>query len=154
MNGSPNVDAGTSQAAVVHGLTPDTSYEITVKARDFYGPNWSEPSQASTVRTPRRADDTEPPSPPGDLTAWDLGCGEVHLFWTESFDDQTPQAALQYTVSVNDVFDHTMTGSDRTILYGTRNGDNTFTVMAVDSADLRSEPVSTTLILDLCQPVQ
>ena len=153
VNGNPNVDAGTSRFAVVHGLTPDTSYELTVKARDLYGQNWSAPSIARTVVTPSRAEDMEPPPPPADLTASDLGCGEVHLFWTESFDDQTPQAVLQYMVSVNGVLDHTITGSDHTILYGTLNGANTFTVITVDSVGHRSEPVSTTLVLDLCQPV-
>ena len=46
VNGIANVDARTNQTAVVHGLTPQTSYQITVKARDLYGagePNVSAP---------------------------------------------------------------------------------------------------------------
>jgi hypothetical protein len=151
VNGSPNVDAGTSRSTVVHGLTPETSYVLTVKARGLYQQNWSAPSNALTVTTaPSSAEDTEPPPPPGDLTAWDQFCGEVWLFRTESFDNQTPQAAIRYEVYVHGAFDHTMTGNDRTILYGTIDGDNTFTVIAVDSAGNRAVPVSITLVLDLC----
>ena len=44
VNGSSNVDVRQKQSAVVHGLTPQTTYEITVKARDLYGaPNVSAP---------------------------------------------------------------------------------------------------------------
>src|SRR3972149_5885396 len=70
VDGSPNVDAGTFRSAVVQGLTPDTTYVITVKARDLYQ-NWSAPSNAITVTTdPSDPNDTEPPTTPGDLTAW------------------------------------------------------------------------------------
>src|SRR5919106_1333464 len=44
VNGSPNGAETFNLSAVVHGLTPETTYEITVKARDFYGGNWSGPS--------------------------------------------------------------------------------------------------------------
>jgi chitodextrinase len=150
VDGSPNVDAGTGRSAVVQGLTPDTSYVITVKARDLYQ-NWSAPSNAISVTTdPSNPDDGEPPTPPGELTGWDQFCGEVWLFWTESFDNQTPQSAIVYEVYVNGGLDHTITGADRTILYGTIDGENTFTVIAIDSAGNRSDPVSITMVLDLC----
>jgi hypothetical protein len=96
------------------------------------------------------AEDTEPPTPPGGLTAWDQGCGEVWLFWTESFDNQTPQSAVLYEVYVNSALDHTVTGTDRTILYGTIDGENTFNVIAIDSAGNRSAPATITLDLNLC----
>ena len=151
VNGSPNVDAGTDRSAVVHGLTPATSYVLTVKARDLYQQNWSAPSNTITVTTDRSSEvDTEPPPPPSNLTAWDQSCGEVWLFWTESFDNQTPQSAIRYKVYVNGVFDHTITGNDQTILYGTIDGENTFRVIAVDSASNQSAPVSITMVLDLC----
>jgi hypothetical protein len=151
VNGSPNVDAGTSRSAVVQGLTPDTSYEFTVKARDLYGQNVSAPSNAITVTTdPSNPNDTQPPTPPGDLTGWDQFCGEVWLFWTESFDDQTPQSAILYEVYVNGALDHTIIGADRTILYGTINGENTFTVIAIDSAGNRSAPATIMMVLELC----
>jgi chitinase len=151
VDGIANVDTGTSRTAVVQGLTPETTYVFTVKARDLYQQNWSGPSNAVTVTTgASNPDDTEPPPPPGNLTAWDQGCGEVWLFWTESFDNQTPQSAIVYEVYVNGALDHTVTGTDMTILYGTIDGDNTFDVVAVDSAGNRSEPAAITIALDLC----
>jgi cellulose 1,4-beta-cellobiosidase len=148
VNGSPNVDAGQNRFAVVHGLSPETSYQITVKARDLYGPNVSAPSNVVTVTTAAvSATDTEPPSTPGNLYGWDVGDGarEVDLFWTESFDNQTPQASIAYEVYLNGVLDHTTSG-DRAIVYATQGGENTFTVIAVDDAGNRSEPASITVV--------
>src|SRR5512134_1108963 len=149
VNGSPNVDAGQNRFAVVHGLTPETAYEITVKARDLYGPpNVSAPSNVVTVTTAAvSATDTEPPSSPGNLYGWDVGDGarEINLFWTESFDNQTPQASIAYEVYQNGVLDH-ITSGDRTILYATQAGKNTFTIIAVDDTGNRSEPASITVV--------
>ncbi len=148
VNGSPNVDAGQNLSAVVHGLTPETTYEITVKARDLYGQNVSAPSNVVTVTTAAAsAVDTEPPSSPGNLHGWDVGDGarEVNLFWTESFDNQTPQASIAYEVYLNGVLDHTTSG-DRAIVYATRGGQNTFTVIAIDDAGRRSNPASITVV--------
>jgi len=149
VNGSPNVDAGQKRFAVVHGLTPETTYEITVKARDLYGPpNVSAPSNVVTVTTSAvSATDTEPPSSPRDLYGWDAGDGarEINLFWTESFDNQTPQASIAYEIYMNGVLDHTTSG-DRAILYANQGGENTFTVIAVDDAGNRSEPASITIV--------
>jgi hypothetical protein len=149
VNGSPNVDAGQNRFAVVHGLTPETTYEITVKARDLYGPpNVSASSNVVTVTTAAAsATDTQPPSAPSNLYGWDAGDGarEINLFWTESIDNQTPQASIVYEVYMNGVLDHTTSG-DRTILYATQGGENTFTVIAVDDAGNRSEPASITIV--------
>jgi chitodextrinase len=147
VNGSPNVDTRDQRFAVVHGLTPETTYEITVKARDFYTWNESEPSNILTVTTAAvSAADTEPPSSPQNLYGWDIdGAGEINLFWIESFDNQTPQASLAYEVYQNDVLDHT-TGGDRAILYATQAGENVFTVIAVDDAGNRSEAASITVV--------
>jgi chitodextrinase len=149
VNGSPNVDAGQKRFAVVHGLTPQTTYQITVKARDLYGPpNVSAPSNVLTVTTAAvSATDTEPPSSPGNLNGYvvDDGAREINLFWTESFDNQTPQASIAYEVYLNGVLDDT-TCCDRAILYATHGGENTFTVIAVDDAGNRSAPASITIV--------
>jgi hypothetical protein len=149
VNGSPNVDAGQNRFAVVEGLTPETTYEITVRARDLYGPpNVSGPSNAVTVTTAAvSATDTEPPSSPTNLYGWDVGDGarEINLFWTESVDNQTPQASIVYEVYMNGVLDHTTSG-DRTILYANQAGENTFTVIAVDDAGNRSAPANITIV--------
>jgi hypothetical protein len=149
VNGSPSVDARQNRFAVVKGLNPETSYTITVKARDLYGaPNWSGPSNALTVTTAAvSAVDTAPPSAPSNLYGFDVdGAGEIELRWTESFDNQTAQASIRYDVYQNGVLDHYTTGGNQTILYATSAGANTFTLIAVDDAGNRSEPVSITIV--------
>jgi hypothetical protein len=146
VNGSPSVDARHNRFAVVQGLTPETTYEFTVKARDLYGPpNVSAPSNVVTVTTSAVGGvDTEAPTSPGNLHGWDVGDGarEINLFWTQSVDNQTPQASIVYEVYQNGVLDHTVTGAGRTILYATQAGENTFTVIAVDEAGNKSAPAS------------
>jgi chitinase len=142
------VDARHNRFAVVQGLTPETTYEFTVKARDLYGPNVSAPSNALTVTTDAAGGaDTEPPSTPTNLHGWDVGDGanEINLHWTASFDNQTPQASIVYEVYQNGVLDHTV-ADDRTILYANQVGENTFTVIAVDSAGNKSAPASTVIL--------
>jgi hypothetical protein len=150
VNGSPNVDARQNRFAVVQGLTPETTYEFTVKARDLYGPpNVSAPSNVVTVTTSAVGGvDTEPPTSPGNLHGWDVGDGarEINLFWTQSVDNQTPQSSIVYEVYLNGVLDHTTSGTGRTILYATQAGENTFTVIAVDEAGNKSAPASIIIV--------
>ena len=149
VNGSPNVDAHANQFAVVHGLSPQTTYQITVKARDLYGaPNVSAPSNVLTVTTSAvSATDTEPPTSPGNLNGYvvDDGAREINLFWIQSFDNQTAQASLAYEVYLNGVLDDT-TCCDRAVLYATHGGENVLTVIAVDDAGNRSTPASITIV--------
>jgi chitodextrinase len=150
VNGSPSVDARHNRFAVVQGLTPETTYEFTVKARDLYGPpNVSAPSNVVTVTTAAGGGlDTEPPTSPGNLHGWDVGDGarEINLFWTQSVDNQTPQASIVYEVYQNGVLDHTVTGVGRTILYASQAGENVFTVIAVDDAGNQSAPASDVIV--------
>ena len=150
VNGSPNVDAGQNRFAVVQGLTPETTYQFTVKARDLYGPpNVSAPSNVVTVTTPAGGgEDTQPPTAVGNLHGWDVGDGanEIVLHWTESVDNQTPQASILYEVYQNGVLDHTLIGDNGTILYANQLGYNTYTVIAVDEAGNKSEPASTVIL--------
>lgn len=149
VNGSPNVDARQNRFAVVTGLTPQTTYQITVKAPDLYGPpNVSAPSNVVTVTTSAvGGTDTQPPTAPGNLYGWDAGDGarEINLFWTQSVDNQTPQASIVYEVYQNGVLDQTTFGG-RAILYANQAGANVYTVIAVDQAGNRSEPASVTIV--------
>jgi hypothetical protein len=136
--------------AVVKGLNSQTSYQITVKARDLYGagaPNWSGPSNVVTATTTTVSSvDTQAPTAPTDLHGWDSdGAGEINLFWTESFDDQTLQASIRYDVYVNGVLDHRAGGS-RAILYAPSAGEHTYTLIAVDAAGNQSAPVSVVIV--------
>jgi chitodextrinase len=148
VNGSPNVDAGTARSAVVHNLTPETTYSIMVRARDFYGNNLSEPSNAIPVTTAAiNPNDSEPPPPPSNFYGLDIGdCAEVWLFWTQSFDNQTPQASIQYVIYVNGVYDQTIVGDDQAITYALLD-ENTLTIIAKDSAGNSSAPVNATVTL-------
>ena len=148
VNGSPSgVETLNGLAAVLHGLTPETTYQITVQASDFYGGNMALPSNVLTVTTPAvSATDTQPPSAPGCCGGGDVGGLELNIFWGQSFDNQTPQASIAYEVYLNGVLDHTTTG-DRAVLYTTQTGDNTVTLIAVDGAGNRSAPSSATFFV-------
>jgi chitodextrinase len=148
VNGSPSgVETLNGLAAVVHGLTPETTYEITVQASDFYGGNMAAPSNVLTVTTPAvSATDTAPPSSPGCCWGGDVGGLELNIFWGQSFDNQTPQASIAYEVYLNGVLDHTTTG-DRAVLYTTQFGENSITLIAVDRAGNRSEPSTVTFFV-------
>ncbi len=147
VNGSPNGPETSNRAAVVHGLTPETTYQITVKAKDFYGGNFSAPSNVLTVTTAAvSATDTEPPSAPGCCWGGDVGGLELNIFWGQSFDNQTAQASIIYEIYLNGVLDHATTG-DRAVVYVTHTGDNTITLIAVDGAGNRSEPSTVTFFV-------
>jgi chitodextrinase len=148
VNGTPSgVETLNGLAAVLHGLTPETTYEITVQASDFYGGNMAPPSNVLTVTTPAvSATDTEPPSAPGCCWGGDVGGLELNIFWGHSFDNQTAQASIAYEVYLNGVLDHTTTG-DRAVVYVTQTGDNTITLIAVDGAGNRSAPSSATFFV-------
>ena len=148
VNGSPSgPETWNVLSTVVHGLTPATTYEITVRARDLYGENMSEPSNVLTVTTPAvSATDTEPPSAPGCCWGGDVGGLELNIFWGHSFDNQTAQASIVYEIYLNGVLDHATTG-DRAVVYVTQTGDNTITLIAVDGAGNRSAPSSVTFFV-------
>ena len=148
VNGSPSgVETLNGLAAVLHGLTPETTYEITIQASDFYGGNMAAPSNILTVTTPAvSATDTEPPSTPGCCWGGDVGGLELNVSWAQSFDNQTPQASIAYEVYLNGVWQET-TSADRAVIYTTQFGDNTVTIIAVDDAGNRSSPSSMTFFV-------
>ena len=148
VNGSPSgVETLNGLAAVLHGLISETTYQITIQASDLYGGNMAAPSNVLTVTTPAvSATDTEPPSAPGCCWGGDVGGLELNIFWGHSFDNQTAQASIVYEIYLNGVFDQATAG-DRAVLYTTQFGDNTITLIAVDSAGNRSAPVSTTFFV-------
>jgi chitodextrinase len=148
VNGSPSgVETLNGLAAVLHGLTPETTYEITVQASDLYGGNMAPPSNVLTVTTPAvSATDAEPPSTPGCCWGGDVGGLELNISWGHSFDNQTAQASIMYEIYLNGVFDHATTG-DRAVVYVTQTGDNTITLIAVDGAGNRSDPSTATFFV-------
>jgi chitinase len=149
LNGAPHLYTGSATMATIAGLDPLTTYTFTVVARDN-GINFSPASNAVTVTTEAPdPDDTAPPTTPGSLDADDLnsGDGEIALSWTQSTDDQTPQAFLEYEVFLNGVLDHTLVGQRRTSVYGMFGIVNVIEVIAVDAAGNESAGATTTIEL-------
>jgi len=66
------------------------------------------------------------------------------LFWQQSTDNVDPQSVIRYDVYVNGVFDHSLMGYGSTVVYGNAGVENTFQVIAVDSAGNQSAPATLT----------
>jgi chitodextrinase len=148
LNGSPSgVETINGLATVLHGLNPETTYQISVQASDLYGGNLAPPSNVLTVTTSAiSANDTLPPSAPNCCWGGDVGGLELNIYWGHAFDNQTPQASIVYEVYLNGVLDHATTG-DRAVVYVSETGDNTITLIAVDGAGNRSVPASVTFFV-------
>ena len=133
------VFSGATSATVV-GLAPTTTYTFTVRARDA-GWNFSPLSNAATATTEASTDVT-PPSAPTNLRVSDQHNCEIMVRWTQSTDDQDPQAAIRYRLVDNGVPDPNFSfviGTDRWPSYGFE-GTNTWVLYAVDSAGNISAP--------------
>ena len=154
MNGSP-VRQGVRDTSGTFGpLQPETSYTFTMQARDFGGNNspMSDPVVVTTEATD--TSDTTPPTTPANLrdNGMSFQDGETWLFWDQSTDNVDPQAVIRYDVYVNGVFDHSLQGFDRTVVYGNPGVFNTYQVIAVDSAGNQSAPATlTTCAGAVCQ---
>jgi hypothetical protein len=140
LNGSAVLTMSRNTSSTFPLLQPETSYSFSVQARDFGG-NSSPPSETvtATTRAPN-PEDVTPPTTPGNLRENNWGDCEVELDWDEATDDLDPQWLLEYEVYVNDVYDHsTSLRYTRTIVYGTQNGPNSLSVIAVDTAGNKSD---------------
>jgi len=129
-------------------LEPATTHTFTVQAEDF-AHQWSPLSDPVSVTTqPRDTTDVTPPTMPGNLNTAGMNWsdGETWLFWNHSTDDTTPQSIIEYRVYINDVYDHSVVGYNRTILYGTPFSWNTYTIIAVDASGNESTPA--TILVD------
>ena len=146
MNGSA-VRSGVRDTSGTFGpLTPETSYTFTVRANDFGG-NASPISDPVTVITEARdTTDTEPPITPANFrdNGMSFQDGETWLFWDQSTDNVDPQSVIRYDIYVNGVFDHSLMGYGQTVVYGNAGVENTFQVIAVDSAGNPSAPATLT----------
>jgi len=133
-NGSSTPYGNVSYAVVP--LAPSNSYSISVTARDNSGN--SATSNMISVTTPA-ADNTSPPSPPGNLTGFAVANCEGWLSWNASTDDVDPPSVIRYEGYVNGVFDGSWFGKTSTFMYATQNGTNTFTIVAFDSSGNQSQ---------------
>ena len=150
-NGAPvtqHVNWWGERTVVLRHLTPATSYTFTVQASDSNGNTAT--SNAVTLTTAASSDVTPPSAPTNVRILEDQGCAEVWVGWTQSTDDTDPQSAIEYEIYVNGVLSPLAVGAgiDRDFVYGTAQGENTFTVKAVDRAgntSAASNPVTAVL---------
>ena len=146
MNGSPVRTAVRETSGTFGPLSPETSYTFTVQVMDFGG-NRSPVSDPLTVTTEARdTSDTVPPSTPANFrdNGMSFQDGETWLFWDASSDNVDPPSVIRYDVYVNGVFDHSLLGYTQTVVYGNAESENTFQVIAVDSAGNPSPPATLT----------
>ncbi|GAA4091286.1 glycosyl hydrolase family 18 protein [Nonomuraea soli] len=85
-NGSTLATTVTGTTATVTGLTPNTNYSFTVKAKDRKG-TLSAASNSLAVRTNNPSDDTQAPSVPGNLRSTATTSSTVTLAWNASTDN-------------------------------------------------------------------
>ena len=146
MNGSPVRQSVKDTSGTFGPLQPETTYSFTVQARDFGG-NVSPVSDPINVTTEARdTNDTTPPSTPANFrdNGMSFQDGETWLFWDQSTDNADPQSVIRYDVYVNGGFDHSLLGYNQTVVYGNPGVENTYQVIAVDSAGNQSAPATLT----------
>ncbi|AUH39052.1 glycosyl hydrolase family 18 protein [Streptomyces sp. CMB-StM0423] len=142
LRGGAVVAASATTQATVRDLTPATSYQFTVRAKDSRG-NEGPPSAPVTATTVDPATDTVPPTAPPNLRSTAVTSSTVALRWDAATDDKRVAAydvhrgsALVASVPA-DTLTTTLTGLTPATQYA-------FTVRARDAADNPS-PASNTL---------
>ncbi|TDD40240.1 chitinase [Actinomadura sp. KC06] len=130
-NGSALATTVAETNATVTGLTPNTEYTFTVKARDRKG-GLSPASTPVTVRTNNPADDTTAPSTPGGLRSTAKDAGSVSLSWSASSD---ASGVANYDVLVDGKVATTVIGTSAKVGGLSPSTEYTFTVKARDTYD-------------------
>ncbi|GII65256.1 chitinase [Sphaerisporangium krabiense] len=118
-------------SATVTGLTPNTDYSFTVKAKDRKG-NLSPASAALSVKTSNPSDDTAPPSVPGNLRSTATGPAEVSLAWNASTDNT---GVAGYDIYNGSTLALSVLGTSAKVTGLSPSTEYTFTVRARDLYD-------------------
>ncbi|GLZ75477.1 chitinase [Actinorhabdospora filicis] len=118
-------------SATLTGLTPNTSYQLTVKSKDSRG-NVSAASAPVTGATRNPADDTTPPTVPGNLRSPYHDSVTVSLAWDASTD---AGGLFAYEVYVNGTLNQTVTGTTAKVVNLAPSTPYQFTVKARDIYD-------------------
>ncbi|RBQ21893.1 glycoside hydrolase [Spongiactinospora rosea] len=126
----------TGTTANVTGLTPETTYSFTVRARDT-ADQLSPVSTALSVKTPDDGVD-DPPTRPTNLRGSEIKPTSAKLTWDASTDDR---GVKNYDVLRDGSVVSTVTGTSTTVTGLTPKTTYSFTVRARDTADQLS-PVS------------
>ncbi|UHA76170.1 fibronectin type III domain-containing protein [Paenibacillus sp. 481] len=121
----------TGPTATVTGLTPNTSYAFTVKAKDAAG-NVSAASQPLSVKTlAKPLQDVIAPTVPTNVSVTSATYDSVSLTWTASTDNV---AVTGYDVYSNGQLATTVTGTATSVTGLAGNTTYTFTIVAKDAA--------------------
>jgi chitinase len=126
----------TGTSATISGLTPNTAYSFTVKAKDAKGTT-SPASAALAVTTNNPADDTQAPTAPGGLRSTAADAASVSLTWTASTDDT---GVVGYDVYRGTTLATTVTTTGAVVTGLAPSTSYTFTVRARDGYDNVSAP--------------
>ena len=123
---------------IIRHLPPGSTNMFSVSARDWAGGNVATSSPVAGTTEP--SSDGIPPTAPTNLhLVRDYGCGEVDLAWNEASDESGD--VLEYEIYVNGVLSPlSVSTADFGFVYATAQGENTFTVKAVDRAGNTSQP--------------
>jgi chitodextrinase len=137
-NGIPRVEQFSYEWATLWDLTPGTTYEFQVIARDVFGN--ATPGDPISFTTPSSTDMT-PPSAPTNLAGAEMD-NEIHMTWTQSTDDTDPQSVILYEFYLNGVMhpDDNLFGSSGFVYCRQASGFTTVVAKAVDSSGNRSGP--------------
>jgi chitodextrinase len=138
-DGSPQVWSviGSSSVTVLD-LSPSTTYEFMVEARDAFG-NVTRSNALSVTTT--AASDSVPPTAPTNLRlSFESAAPEIWLDWDQSTDNSDPQSQIGYQVYLNGQLDHVTYGTGDTITYCPGTGATTIEVNAVDTSGNVSAP--------------
>ncbi|MCT9930261.1 PQQ-dependent sugar dehydrogenase [Planotetraspora sp. A-T 1434] len=135
-------EAGNVTSKQLTGLTPNTTYSLTVFARDAAG-NVSPPSPIVECTT-SQSSDTQKPSTPGTLTSSNLTSNSVQLSWGASTDNV---GVVAYEVRSGTTVYATVTGNppatSATVSGLACNSPYSLTVVAKDAAGNVSDPSNT-----------
>ncbi|MFE3038379.1 PQQ-dependent sugar dehydrogenase [Streptomyces canus] len=131
--------SGGATSKALTGLTPATTYNLTVIARDAAG-NTS-PASPVVDCTTKASSDTTPPTKPGTLSAADVTANSAALTWGASTDDR---AVAGYDVRSDTTVYKSVTAGTSTTLTGLAcNSPYSLNVVARDAAGNVSQPSNT-----------
>ena len=130
--------AGDATSKALTGLSPNTTYNLTVIARDAAGNT----SQASPVVdcTTERSSDTTAPTAPGTLSSTNVTANSADLKWGASTDDK---GVTGYDVRSGDTVYKTVTGTSTTLTGLACDSPYTLNVVAKDAAGNVSQQSNT-----------